>query len=51
MCVSCSLLNYSLSEVTCSTEILTVLFSVFAFAKKKPNKATLSIRSHDSFHL
>lgn len=47
----CSLLNYSLSEVTCSTDALTVLFSVFAFVEKKPNKATLNIRLHDSFHL
>jgi len=48
--MSCSLLNYSLSEVTCTTDVLTVLFSVFAFAKKKPNKATLNIRLHESFN-
>lgn len=51
VCVSCLLLNYSLSEVMCSTKVLTVLFSVFVFAEKKPNKATLNIRSYDSFRL
>lgn len=52
LCASYLLLSYYLCKVAFFfTDVLTVLFCVFAFTKEKRNKEILKARPHDSCYL